>query len=1112
MKGGHYAEILTYYPDSYMFEGQETRLMMKKISSFNTRAVAIFALFVLLLAAFPARPQAASSTVSLRNEPLKNDNAWHSYNQSGAEISGWTSGRYKLSSDSSVLYLDGFYFSSSVSGINGIVAEGPLKIIVTGTNSISCKGYGLYVGGTGALTLQSGDISGAGKLTFSGDSGEVFLEGALNISSGTLQATNLSASSYNVADGAIRVSNYIVANEASETSVISGGLVTATEGTTFNGPLEIESGSLTAGRVYCAGGLTQKGGLLNTTKEYVQIAYGNYNGSGGSLTSKKAIHVMNGDMLISGANVRAANGIVDIKRDLNISGGYLTVDKYGIKVDGDLRISGSGIITTSLYDPEDSVTYTSNQALSVRGKLVSDGGEIRATTNSNGKYALRVSGETIINKGSVTAKMTDHSSEGFVTAFSGPVYLQGGKLTAAGNTVNSVMICSGDLQINNNAVLELTGGKGFALQVNGNFVLNNGIADLSTTRNAALSASKVKMTGGKLMLDGGYGSAWHVSDSVDLADDIWMSEPSDGMIHGASEYNYIYTNENYFVSRAVLQKVDSISVRTVPTAEIYWREHLDPTGLVLDVKYADGSTAQLSYDTHPEMFSFRPSLNALLSPGTRNIEVTCLTKKTTFNVEVKNMGAPALSGTVSTDSHRLRWSDAEGADWFELYGRKQGESEFSVLISSNVSGYTNGGLSPGETWEYYVVAIRDSVILMEALKGPESNHVILTATLEPPKISLSGSTYDSAVIKWDEIEGAEGYEVYRSGNGDNFEKISSLTDTEFNDPGLITGREYTYYVKAVIPDKSVYSEASNKVKVTPDFSGKTSLEVKSNGGYELIWKAVDGATGYEIRRGNGTDLSRTMIAKASGDATSYTDRSADIYSVYNYTVTPIRTTAAGSFRGMESNSAVTVASKKPEPVPPNKEEPSGTKFNLLQARSGKVTMSSIQIKWKKVAGAKKYIVYGNKCGARNRYRKLTSTTGSKLTFKKVAGKKVTRGTYFKFLVYALNSKGKVISISKTVHVTTKGGKHGNDKSVKTAAKKNKVTLRKGKSFKLKAKAVPASKKLKVSRHRKIKYETSNNKVAKVSSKGVIKATGKGTCYVYAYTQNGVFAKVKVKVN
>lgn len=74
-----------------------------------------------------------------------------------------------------------------------------------------------------------------------------------------------------------------------------------------------------------------------------------------------------------------------------------------------------------------------------------------------------------------------------------------------------------------------------------------------------------------------------------------------------------------------------------------------------------------------------------------------------------------------------------------------------------------------------------------------------------------------------------------------------------------------------------------------------------------------------------------------------------------------------------------------------------------------------------------------------------------------------------------------------------------------------MTLKKGKTFKLKAKAVPASKKLKVQRHRKVAYETSNNKIAKVTSKGVIKAVGKGTCYVFAYTQNGVFAKTKVTV-
>lgn len=111
----------------------------------------------------------------------------------------------------------------------------------------------------------------------------------------------------------------------------------------------------------------------------------------------------------------------------------------------------------------------------------------------------------------------------------------------------------------------------------------------------------------------------------------------------------------------------------------------------------------------------------------------------------------------------------------------------------------------------------------------------------------------------------------------------------------------------------------------------------------------------------------------------------------------------------------------------------------------------------------------------------------------------------------MDANGKVISTSKTIHVATTGGKVGNDKKVTTAAKKGKVTLKKGKTFKLKAKAIPASKKLKVRRHRKIQYETSSSKIATVSAKGIIKAKGKGTCYVYAYTQNGVFAKVKVTV-
>ena len=81
------------------------------------------------------------------------------------------------------------------------------------------------------------------------------------------------------------------------------------------------------------------------------------------------------------------------------------------------------------------------------------------------------------------------------------------------------------------------------------------------------------------------------------------------------------------------------------------------------------------------------------------------------------------------------------------------------------------------------------------------------------------------------------------------------------------------------------------------------------------------------------------------------------------------------------------------------------------------------------------------------------------------------------------------------------------KSVIKKAKK----LKKGKSLKLKAKAVPQSRKLKVRKHAAIRYESTNANIASVSKKGVVKAKNKGACYVYAFAQNGICKKIKVVV-
>ncbi len=204
----------------------------------------------------------------------------------------------------------------------------------------------------------------------------------------------------------------------------------------------------------------------------------------------------------------------------------------------------------------------------------------------------------------------------------------------------------------------------------------------------------------------------------------------------------------------------------------------------------------------------------------------------------------------------------------------------------------------------------------------------------------------------------------------------------------------------------------------------------------------------------------------------------------------------------------------------------GSRFAPLKLKSTKQGKTSMKLSWTKNKKAVKYVVYGNLCNAKGKkYKpvKIATAKGGSYNVKKIKKAKVKKGRYYKFIVVALDKNNKVVSTSKFIHVTTKGGKAGNHKSVTVKAKVNakgkaikkakplsKTVLKKGKSLKLIVKLNPAAKKLKVKKHVGLRYETTNAKVATVSG-GKIKAKGKGTCYIFAYAQNGVAKAIKVTV-
>ena len=104
-----------------------------------------------------------------------------------------------------------------------------------------------------------------------------------------------------------------------------------------------------------------------------------------------------------------------------------------------------------------------------------------------------------------------------------------------------------------------------------------------------------------------------------------------------------------------------------------------------------------------------------------------------------------------------------------------------------------------------------------------------------------------------------------------------------------------------------------------------------------------------------------------------------------------------------------------------------------------------------------------------------------------------------------------------MHAYTGNGtkNYTNAKSVTVKnVKKGKLSLNKGKTFKIKAKVnkVQKSKKLMPKSHAAtLRYMSSNKKVATVSKSGKITAKGKGTCTITAFAHNGGSKNIKVTV-
>ncbi|MBO5936531.1 MAG: fibronectin type III domain-containing protein [Clostridia bacterium] len=155
-----------------------------------------------------------------------------------------------------------------------------------------------------------------------------------------------------------------------------------------------------------------------------------------------------------------------------------------------------------------------------------------------------------------------------------------------------------------------------------------------------------------------------------------------------------------------------------------------------------------------------------------------------------------ITATQSTSVIKLKWEAVKGANGYRVYRYDSKTAEYKQIASiKNKTEYRVTGLKAGKDYKFAVLAYFKSAD--GKVYFSESKSAVATAT-EPtvPSVSLklSGKT---AVLAWNKISGADGYQIYysTSKNG-SYKKLKSTSALSFKKTGLKSGKKYYFKVRA----------------------------------------------------------------------------------------------------------------------------------------------------------------------------------------------------------------------------------------------------------------------------------------------------------------------------
>ena len=320
----------------------------------------------------------------------------------------------------------------------------------------------------------------------------------------------------------------------------------------------------------------------------------------------------------------------------------------------------------------------------------------------------------------------------------------------------------------------------------------------------------------------------------------------------------------------------------------------------------------------------------------------------------------------------VKWDAIENATDYKLF-KKNADGQWELLHSGTDSfEYIDTDVETGNKYNYSLVVEKDGQYSSFDTKG-----VIAYCLAEPKISSIKSSVDNSVLLKWNEIEGATKYNIYRESPFEDYKLIGTTTKTRFYDTSEKDNNYfYTYYVEAA----NEYGEgvSGNNMRMHLYMRAPELVSLKWDSGNVIKWKRVAGATSYKIYRktpsGNYKEIAEVT------DVLSYKDKSAKKGSKYYYTVAAMN----GKYQGAYESGLGVNCLNAPE-------------IESVELNKKK----QVVVKWDEVNGAEGYYVY-RKATIDGSWETLGKTT--KLTYTDKTSRE--KGVDYYYTVRAYNSKGK----------------------------------------------------------------------------------------------------------